>query len=162
MNRWMTKRLRASVLLAVALASGIDAGVLRVSKVAPDTPHNGINWRQAFTSLDDALAASASGDEIWVAQGTYRPTTPFCIDCPGGPSFGSPTFLIPSGVKVYGGFKGVTNPSDPNDFGDLLLGERDEVANRTILTGGPHLSCGSGPGPDPNDPIRRCRVRSCG
>ena len=36
---------------------------------------DGKNWTDAFTGLDDALYFSISGDQIWVAAGTYYPTS---------------------------------------------------------------------------------------
>src|SRR5687768_11797004 len=35
--------------------------------------NNGRSWRDAFTKLQDALAAAVNGDKIWVAAGTYYP-----------------------------------------------------------------------------------------
>ena len=37
--------------------------------------NNGLSWEDAFTSLQDALAVAMYGDEIRVAQGTYRPNS---------------------------------------------------------------------------------------
>jgi hypothetical protein len=34
---------------------------------------NGQSWGTAYKYLQDGLTAAASGDEIWVAQGTYKP-----------------------------------------------------------------------------------------
>lgn len=34
---------------------------------------DGSSWEKAMGSLDDALAKATSGDEIWIAAGTYKP-----------------------------------------------------------------------------------------
>ena len=36
---------------------------------------DGSSWNDAFPDLQQALAVSMDGDEIWVSQGTYYPTT---------------------------------------------------------------------------------------
>jgi len=36
--------------------------------------NNGSSWEDAFTDLQDALAAADSSDQIWVAKGVYYPT----------------------------------------------------------------------------------------
>lgn len=69
--------------------------------------NDGTSWVHAYTDLQDALGAAASGEEIWVAGGTYRPAGP------GGPN--DATFSIPSGVAVYGGFKGSEKRRDERD-----------------------------------------------
>jgi len=57
--------------------------------------NNGSSWANAYTDLQSALASATSGDDIWVAQGTYVPITG--IDQ-------TITFNLPIGVDIYGGF----------------------------------------------------------
>ena len=79
--------------------------------------NNGTSWTDAYLSLQDALSASISGDQIWVAAGTYTP----------GPE-GSPrtvTFQLVAGVVVYGGFAG----------NETSLDQRNWNTNVTILSG---------------------------
>ncbi len=78
--------------------------------------NNGNSWNNAHTDLQSALAAAVNGDEIWVAQGTYKPTT--VIDR-------NATFQLKSGVGIYGGFIG----------GETSLNQREWENNETILSG---------------------------
>lgn len=80
---------------------------------------NGTSWADAYrgpTALSAAIAASASGDEIWVKAGTYKPS-----------ATGSRTasFAMRTGVGIYGGFAGTESQRD----------ERDIAANETTLSG---------------------------
>ncbi|MCA9298025.1 MAG: right-handed parallel beta-helix repeat-containing protein [Phycisphaerales bacterium] len=76
---------------------------------------NGDSWFHAFTDLQDALARAASGDEIWVAEGTYTPSD----------SDASLSFVLVDGVGLYGGFSGVESSRS----------ERDPQMHETILSG---------------------------
>ena len=58
--------------------------------------NDGSNWGDAYTSLQSALAAAVSGDEIWVATGTYNPYDGVFDD--------TATFTLKTGVELYGGF----------------------------------------------------------
>ncbi|MFM6436409.1 MAG: beta strand repeat-containing protein, partial [Microcystis panniformis] len=78
--------------------------------------NNGTSWTDAFTSLQDALAAARSGDTIWVAGGTYKPTIT---------TDRTATFTLKNQVEIYGGFAG----------SETSLSQRDIVANPTILSG---------------------------
>ncbi len=73
------------------------------------------SWGSACT-LQTALGVAASGDEVWVEAGVYKPTTTMDVTI---------SFAVPPGVAVYGGFAGT----------ETLLGERDPGANVTILSG---------------------------
>lgn len=78
--------------------------------------NSGANWTDAFTDLQDAIALSSFGDEIWVAQGTYKPTSGTTRTI---------YFTIKNGTKVYGGFSGV----------ETDVNQRNVAANITILSG---------------------------
>jgi parallel beta-helix repeat protein/predicted outer membrane repeat protein len=74
----------------------------------------GASWTDAFTDMQAAIAAAKSGNEIWVATGTYTPGT-----------LRTDTFQLKSGVAVYGGFDGTEATRD----------ERDPAAHVTVLSG---------------------------
>jgi len=96
-----------------------DSDIIYVDRLSDCTPGTGMSWRSAYIDLQDALerAASGFGSEIWVAAGTYKPTT--------NPADYDANFALVDGVAIYGGFDG-------NETG---LNQRNWLANETILTG---------------------------
>jgi hypothetical protein len=78
--------------------------------------NNGISWANAYTDLQSALALASSGDEIWVADGTYKPTAG--IDR-------TISFALKNGVAIYGGFAG----------SEISRDQRDPAAHVTVLSG---------------------------
>ncbi|MBK6952302.1 MAG: hypothetical protein IPH24_09700 [Crocinitomicaceae bacterium] len=77
---------------------------------------DGTSWTDAFTDLQDAIAASNFGDQIWVASGIYKPTTT---------STRTIYFSIKNGTQLYAGFNGT----------ETLVTERDPELNLTVLSG---------------------------
>ncbi len=63
------------VLLMTLLAMPVSATVRYVNASRPDNAGNGLTWATAYKDLQTALAAAVDGDQIWVALGTYKPTT---------------------------------------------------------------------------------------
>ena len=101
-----------------------QAAIIYVNPAAAGT-NNGISWANAYTSLAAALLAAASGDEIWVKQGVYKPSTLVDVNASGGTEAREATFQIPSGVALYGGFTG----------SELSRDARNPAVNLTILSG---------------------------
>ncbi|MFW6150832.1 MAG: right-handed parallel beta-helix repeat-containing protein [Chloroflexota bacterium] len=82
---------------------------------------DGTSWGNAFDTLQEGLDAACPGDEIWVAQGTYKPSA-----WPnGGSGDREKHFSLKNCVEVYGGFDGTETQRD----------QRDWQNNATILSG---------------------------
>jgi hypothetical protein len=90
-----------------------------VNATRPDDSGDGLTWGTAHKYLQTALVAAQSGDQIWVAQGTYKPTT--------SPTDRSASFIMKENVKIYGGFtSGQANLTDRNS---------NPATNNTMLSG---------------------------
>lgn len=111
----MTSRCAWSILLFCCCRSPLPAAVIYVNQFATGN-NTGLSWADAYTDLQLALAAAQSGDEVWVAAGTYYPTA-------GADRYAS--FVLPAGVSLYGGFTG----------SESSLEARDWLANSSVLDG---------------------------
>lgn len=76
------------------------AGVIYVDVNSTCTVLCGGTWGRAYPDLQSALAAATSGDEIWVAAGTYYPD----IGTGQTNDDRDATFRFKDGVDIYGGF----------------------------------------------------------
>jgi uncharacterized repeat protein (TIGR01451 family)/fimbrial isopeptide formation D2 family protein len=104
----------------VAQQSIFLAGLIYVDADAAGAS-TGLSWTDAFTNVQDGLAAATSGDEIWVAEGVYYPdegTGQINDDR-------ASTFALQNGVALYGGFAGTESKRDA----------RDPHAHVTVLSG---------------------------
>jgi len=91
------------------------SGSTQIYYVASSGTGDGTSWSNATNDLRNLLVARVPGDEIWVAAGVYLPD----------PSDREASFIIPSGVAVYGGF----NTTETSRT------ERNPLINITILSG---------------------------
>ncbi|MGF1465230.1 MAG: hypothetical protein ACFCGT_03775 [Sandaracinaceae bacterium] len=99
---------------------------------------DGTSWADAFVDLQDALAAAAAGDEVWVAEGTYVPGDER-----------TDAFALRPGVAIYGGFDGTEasvaeRDPDPATNGTVLSGEIGGAAATDNIQ---HVVIASGVGP---------------
>jgi predicted outer membrane repeat protein len=112
--------------------------------VHPHGQGSGSSWADASSDLAAILAHARSGDEVWVAGGTYTPSK-------NGDRQAS--FILREGVRVYGGFSGLETERTQRDWGKyptILSGEIGEpgiddnsfnvvfsenVSNLTVLDG---------------------------
>jgi parallel beta-helix repeat protein len=100
-----------TVLAAVGSAAQTQAATIYVSTSGNDA-NDGLTWATAKLTVSAGLTAAVSGDQVWVAAGTY-------VGC----------ITLKAGVALYGGFAG---NEDPASFD---LAARDFTANATILDG---------------------------
>ncbi len=109
-----TLRLLAQVLLLLPVLLAADAANAALCHVATSGTGNGSHWASA-ASLQGALADTGC-TEIWIQQGTYKPTAgadrtiSFAIDRP---------------LKLYGGFAGT----------ETALAQRSGDSSLTVLSG---------------------------
>jgi predicted outer membrane repeat protein len=78
--------------------------------------NNGTSWANAYSSLTTALTNSLDGDDIWVAAGTYKPSSTINRDA---------TFSVAKFVRMFGGFNGT----------ETSLEQRNWRVNTTNLSG---------------------------
>ncbi|HTP03376.1 MAG TPA: choice-of-anchor Q domain-containing protein [Anaerolineales bacterium] len=101
-------------MLVLGTAGHASAATVIYVRATAKGKNNGTSWANAYTSLQTALGKAKSGQQIWVAKGTYKP----------GTAVGS-SFRLKNGVSIYGGFAG----------NEKILTQRKPTVNVTTLSG---------------------------
>ncbi len=108
----------ALILMLVISLNGLSIAnatpTIRYAKPTASGSGNCASWANACT-LKTALDGSISGTQVWVAQGIHKSSL----------TLTTTSFVLKSGVQVYGGFTGT----------ETLLAQRDWVAYPTVLSG---------------------------
>ncbi len=112
---YLSKRGILLSFLLVAL-TGVQAQTRHYVNLSATGSNNGQTWQNAFTDLQPAISIAQTGDSIWIAQGTYYPTST---------TDRTISFEPRSGVRIFGGFSGT----------ETEVSQRDWDANQTILSG---------------------------
>ncbi len=104
--------------------SGLSTVFVDASATGSD---NGFDWSNAFSSLRAALVlACTTATELWVAQGTYHPSTHPTV-----------SFPLRDGMSVLGGFAGTESFNSERDLSNkpILSGE---IGNTNITSDNTH------------------------
>ena len=99
---------------------------LYVDASAPGPDYDGASWGTAYTDLQLALGAASAGDEIRIADGTYKPTSS---------TDRTISFVLRDGVAIRGGYAGY-GTADPDAcdiaaFPTILSGDIGTIGTKT-------------------------------
>jgi len=129
----------------LGLVSNALGDIIYVDANTPDN-NDGSNWGKAYKYLQDALAVAVANDEIWVADGTYKPDENTAN--PSGTKDRTEMFQLINGVEIYGGFPsgGMWQDRDPNEYETILSGDLngDDVGFTNNAENSYHVVTGSG------------------
>ncbi len=132
MTRILTTSLFAFLLFFASL--GLTQGQITRYVSTTGTNNNlatATSWATSTTNLQGAINASVAGDQVWVAGGTYKPTTT---------TNRTISFAMKNGVAIYGGFSGtetdldlrpVVNPVSGSPSSSTLSGDIGTVGSTT-------------------------------
>lgn len=82
---------------AMLLTMSVQLTHATVHYVKAGATGDGTSWATASGSIDDMLEKAVSGDEIWIATGTYKP-----VKLINSSKKNSRAFTLKEGVSLYG------------------------------------------------------------
>lgn len=118
-RRLYTTIIALLALCATTMAQTTFSGPVRYVTTSGNYANDGTSWAQAKNNLQDAIESlhdymtrnGITEGRVYVAAGTYRPTT----STPGGDGVLYTSFLIYEGITVYGGFNADSPEATPED-----------------------------------------------
>lgn len=119
MKTWSVTKL--GITIVCGFYGTIAAGTVVYVNLDATGAENGSSWADAFTTIQAGVDAASSGDEVWVARGTYTATA-------------NPGVTMKADVALYGGFAGTETTREA----------REGSANVTAIDGGGTYRCLSG------------------
>lgn len=122
----MRKSLR-NVLSALVLSLMPTLAFSAVHYVKADGTGDGSSWANA-TTLQAAIDAAQSGDEVWVARGDYKPETLIKSS-----KKTSKAFILKDGVSLYGGFAGTETSKNQRAMTEVTGQEIKVCSNLSVL-----------------------------
>jgi predicted outer membrane repeat protein len=111
-------KLGLGLFISLLCHSSIYGQKIYVDSASTCTNCTGTSWATAYSNLQNALSTASNNDTILVAKGTYYPDDGNGISN----NYRDTSFVIPSGIKLLGGYSSTT-------------GLRDWKLNKTILSG---------------------------
>jgi len=152
----MKKKFFLLIALAILNLLSIQAVTTRYVTTTGSDSNDGASWANAKLTFTSALTASASGDVIYVAKGTYQVSS---------------TVIMVSGVNVYGGYDDATGLRDivnnktivQNTASDTRVLNGGNLAVETIwygftITGGSRTTAGAGAQIGTNSTLSNCII----
>ena len=105
-GKWTFRCTTLGVNVTFTVGASSSGTILYVDRNSPGPTRDGTTWAKSFRYLQDALAVAGTGNEIRVADGTYRP------DQGGGQTAGDrkATFRVANSAVVKGGYAGYGAP----------------------------------------------------
>ncbi|MGB0979167.1 MAG: T9SS type A sorting domain-containing protein [Croceimicrobium sp.] len=116
---------RFILLVILSISFPIGAQTIHYVNHAATGSNDGSSWANAFTDLQSALSLGLSGEEVWVAQGTYIPSLDTSGVVPTDKR--ACTFRLKPGLRIYGGFQGNESQKSQRDwrkYPSILSGEQ--------------------------------------